>query len=57
MGKKEECKKIMSRLFGPASAALVDSMSEEDCVEKCRKKVMAVLGPEEAKVFDAIGGA
>lgn len=54
MGKKEKCKELMLKFFGPASAALVDNMSEEDCVQLCRKKVVGLLGEEKAKEFDNI---
>ena len=54
MGKKEQCKDLMLKFFGPASASLVDDMTEEEVVEKCRKKVNGLLGPEKAKEFDNI---
>lgn len=44
----------MSKFFGPASASTVDSMSEEDCVSKCRSKVAGFLGEDKAKEFDKI---
>ena len=54
MSKKDQCKVLMSKFFGPASAALVDSMSEDECVAKCRTKVKGFLGEEKAKEFDKI---
>ena len=55
MSKKEQCKTIMEKLFGPATAAMVESsMTEEDCVEKCRIKTQALLGAEKAKEFENI---
>lgn len=54
MGRKEKCKELMAKFFGPASAAIVDSMSEEECVQKCREKVASFLGEEKAKEFDNI---
>lgn len=54
MGKKEKCKELMEKFFGPASAKMVDSMSEEECVAKCRAKVAGFLGEEKAKEFDNI---
>jgi len=54
MSKKDQCKAIMAKLFGPSSAAIVDSMTEEDCVEKCKTKVTAMMGETEAKEFDSI---
>jgi len=54
MSKKEQCKVLMGDLFGPASANLVDSMSEDECVQKCRAKASAFLGEDKAKVFDDI---
>ena len=54
MGKKEKCKELMSKFFGPASAGTVDAMSEEECVGKCRAKVAGFLGEEKAKEFDNI---
>ncbi|MFP4424656.1 MAG: hypothetical protein ACLFP2_05530 [Candidatus Woesearchaeota archaeon] len=44
MSKKEQCKAIMGRLFGEASAAQVDNMAEENCVEQCKRKVTDFLG-------------
>jgi hypothetical protein len=52
--KKERCKDLMAKFFGPNSASLVDFMSEDECVEKCRKKVTAMLGADKARVFDNI---
>lgn len=54
MSKKDKCKELMSKFFGPATANLVDSMSEEECVEKCKTKVKAFLGEDKAKQFDNI---
>lgn len=54
MSKKEKCKELMGKFFGPASANLVDSMDEDSCVSKCRDKVKAFLGDEKAKEFDNI---
>ena len=54
MSKKDKCKELMAKFFGPASANLVDSMSEEECVSKCRAKVAGFLGEEKAKEFDKI---
>ena len=54
MGKKEKCKELMTKFFGPASAALVDSMSEDECVAKCKAKVQAFLGTEKAAEFDKV---
>ena len=42
----------MEKFFGAASAAIVDNMTEEECVEKCKAKVKGFLGDEKAKVFD-----
>ncbi len=54
MSKKDQCKALMTKFFGPASGALVDTMSEDDCVEKCKAKVAAFLGAEKAKEFDSV---
>lgn len=54
MTKKERCKELMAVLFGPASARMVDSMGESECVERCRAKVVETLGEEEAKEFDLL---
>jgi monoamine oxidase len=54
MSKKEKCKEIFAKLFGPATASLVDSMSEEECIAQCRQKVKAMLGEDKAKEFDKI---
>lgn len=52
MAKKEKCKELMGKYFGPASAAMVDNMSEEECVNKCRDKISNFLGQEKAKEFE-----
>ena len=54
MSKKDQCKELMKKFFGPATANLVDSMSEEDCISKCRQKVKAMLGEDKAKEFDKL---
>jgi len=54
MTKKEQCKDLMLKFFGPASAKLVDLMTEEECVGKCRAKVSGMLGDEKAREFDNI---
>ncbi len=54
MSKKEKCKTLMGKFFGPASANIVDTMNEDECVSKCREKVKAFLGEEKAKEFDDI---
>jgi hypothetical protein len=54
MSKKEKCKVIMERLFGPATAALVDNMEEDEVVDTCKKKVTAMLGEDKAKEFDSV---
>ena len=33
MSRKEECKKLMSKFFGPATADSVDKMTEENCID------------------------
>lgn len=54
MSKKEKCKELMAKFFGPASANMVDMMSEDEVVQKCREKVKAFLGEEKAVEFDSI---
>lgn len=54
MSKKEKCKEIMNELFGEASASLVENMSEEEVVEKCKEKTKTFLGEDAAKKFDNI---
>jgi hypothetical protein len=44
----------MVKFFGPASAATVDLMGEDDCITKCRTKVAGFLGEDKAKEFDNI---
>jgi len=44
----------MTKFFGPASASLVDRMTEEECLVQCRAKVKAFLGEDKAKEFDNI---
>ena len=44
----------MAKFFGPATAAVVDNMSEDECVAKCKAKVAAMLGEDQAKEFDSI---
>jgi hypothetical protein len=54
MTKKDQCKELMAKCFGPAAANMVDTLTEEECVQKCRDKVKAFMGEEKAKAFDAI---
>ena len=54
MSKKDKCKEIMAKLFGPATANLVDTMSEEEVVDKCKAKVSAMLGPDKLSLFDGL---
>lgn len=54
MSKKDKCKVLMEKFFGPASAKVVDNMSEEECVNICRSKVKGFLGEEKASEFDKI---
>lgn len=54
MSKKDNCKEVMNKLFGPATAKWVDSLSEDECVAKCRAKTAGFLGEEKAKEFDKI---
>jgi monoamine oxidase len=54
MTKKEKCGELMSKFFGPATAKMIDSMSEDEVVEKCKEKVKAFLGEDKAKEFDSI---
>ena len=53
-GKKHQCQQIMLELFGPASAAKVDAMTEADCVQKCQEKVRSLLGDKHAERFDRL---
>jgi hypothetical protein len=54
MSKKEKCKELMEKFFGPVSANAVDGLSESDCVQRCRDKVKNFLGEEKAMEFDKI---
>ncbi len=54
MSKKSKCKEIMVNLFGPATGNWVDKLTEEEVVEKCRTKAVALLGAEKAKIFNTI---
>lgn len=54
MTKKEQCKALILKFFGPVTASQVDSMSEDDCVAKCKSKVAGFFGAEKAKEFDNI---
>jgi hypothetical protein len=54
MSKKNKCKELMTKFFGPATAATVDNLSESECVAKCREKVKAFLGEQKAQEFDSI---
>jgi monoamine oxidase len=54
LSRKDKCKELMIKFFGPATANMVDSMSEEECVDKCRKRVETFLGEEAGKNFDNI---
>ncbi|MBR9675710.1 hypothetical protein GOV05_01745 [Candidatus Woesearchaeota archaeon] len=44
MAKKDICKQFMTEKFGPSTAALVDDMTEDNCVEECGKKIKTFLG-------------
>ena len=54
MGKKEKIKELMLKYFGPASAKMVDMMqgTDDQILQECKQKAMALLGPEKAKEFD-----
>jgi len=54
MSKKDKCKELMTKFFGPATAAKVDAMSEDTCVDECKKIVTGFLGADKAKEFDSI---
>ena len=54
LSKKEQCKALMAKFFGPATAELVSRMDEDECVQKCREKGAAFLGEDEAHEFDSI---
>jgi len=54
MDKKAKCKELMLKYLGPASAAVVDQMKDEECVEKCRLKIKMLFGEDRAKEFDII---
>jgi hypothetical protein len=54
MTKKDKCRELMGKLFGPATAKLVDTLTEEEVVDYCKKKVTGLLGAEKAKMFDGI---
>lgn len=54
MSKKEQCKALMLKFFGEASAKIVDRMDETSVVETCRAKVRGFLGEICAKEFDKI---
>lgn len=43
----------MTKFFGPATARLVEEMSEEECIPACRQKVRAFLGEDAAEQFDS----
>ena len=52
--KKQQCKQILTKLFGETIANCVDDMTEENCVDLCQTKVKGLLGEESAKMFDNI---
>jgi len=54
MTNKERCKELMENMFGPASVIIVDEMTEDDCIGRCRAKVKAFLGEDRAKEFDTL---
>ena len=54
MTKKEQVKDLMLKHFGPASAKMVDSMTEEEAMTKCRAKIVGFFGDAGAKEFDNI---
>lgn len=46
----------MGKFFGEASARLVENSSEPDdeLIQKCRKKVAALMGEDKAAEFDSV---
>lgn len=54
MTKKDQVKEIMLKRFGPSSAKLVDSMTEEEAITKCRAKIAGFFGEEAAAEIDKI---
>ena len=42
----------MGRLFGPATESIINQMTEENCIELCRARVLKFLGEQKAKEFD-----
>ncbi len=54
MSKKDQCKELMFKFFGPASATQVEVMTEDNCIELCRKKVAGFIGEDAAQEFDNI---
>ena len=50
--RKQACKERMHELFGPSAANLVNYMTEEDCIRRCKRKVKAMLNDVESKKFD-----
>ena len=49
LSRKEQCKELMTKFFGPATASLIDNMDDVECVQKCREKVASFLDEEKAK--------
>ena len=54
MTKKDRCKIAMLKFFGPNTVKMVDLMTEEECISKCRAKITGFLGEDKAKIFDSI---
>jgi hypothetical protein len=55
MSRKEQCRIILANILGEAAAATVDTMSEEECIERCKEIVADFLGRNVAeKMFAGI---
>lgn len=49
MTSKEQYVQIMAMLFGPASAKVLESMTDEASAKHCRDKVEAFFGKDKAE--------
>lgn len=55
MSRLQKCQELMLKMCGPATANLVaKTMTEEDCIRRCKLKITMLLGPGKAKEFDNI---
>jgi len=48
MATKEQCAQVMIMLFGPASARVIENLSDVEAEKHCRTKVEGFFGKDKA---------